>query len=70
MSTRKQTAIGTSTRMFLPKEMLVKEGDTMYVVEMPDGYYISPVDQETAVQVEIAREGMKRFRETLAKLAK
>jgi death-on-curing protein len=55
MSTLKLTAIGTSTGVVLPKEMLVrmrvKKGDTIYVVETPDGYHISPVNHETTDQV-------------------
>jgi putative addiction module antidote len=73
-ATLKLTAIGTSTGVVIPKEMLsrmkVGRGDVLHVVETPDGYLFSPYDPEVARQVEIGREFMKEYRDTFKVLAK
>jgi len=67
------TAVGTSTGVVIPKEMLhrmrVARGDTLHVVESPDGYRITPYDPGVAAQVELGRKFMKEYRDTFKALA-
>jgi len=74
MTTLKLTAIGTSTGMVIPKEMLARmkltRGDVVHVVETPDGYLLTPYDPKVAEQVEAGREFMKEYRDTFKVLAK
>jgi putative addiction module antidote len=74
MATLKLTAVGTSTGVVIPKEMLnrmkVSRGDKLHVVETPDGYLLTPYDPAIAAQVEVGRELMKDYRETFKALAK
>jgi putative addiction module antidote len=48
MATLKLTAVGTSTGVVIPKEMLarmkVARGDKLHVVETPDGYLLTSYD--------------------------
>ena len=73
MATLKLTAVGTSTGVVIPKEMLkrmkVTRGDALHVVETPDGYLITPYDPAIAAQVEAGREFMKEYRDTFKALA-
>ena len=73
MATLKLTAVGTSTGVVIPKEMLnrmkVARGDTLHVVETPEGYLLTPFDPEVAAQVEAGREFMKEYRDTFKILA-
>jgi putative addiction module antidote len=74
MAVLKLTAVGTSTGVVIPKEMLnrmkVERGDALHVVETPDGYLITPFDPDIAAQVELGREFMKEYRDTFKALAK
>ncbi len=64
----KLTAVGTSTGVIIPKEMLnrlkVARGDTLHVIETPDGYLATPFDPGIAAQVEAGPEFMKKYRDT------
>lgn len=66
--------IGNSLGVTLPKEALaalkVDKGDTLTLTEAPDGFRITPYDQEIASQFEIMRAVMKRRRNALRELAK
>lgn len=66
--------IGTSAGVILPKEALkhlgVAEGDSIFLVESPTGYEVTPYDPEFEKQLEIARKGIKGFKNTLRELAK
>ncbi len=66
--------VGTSSGVLLPKEALnhlgVEEGDTLFLVESAAGYELSSYDPEFERQLEIARKGMKAYRNTLRELAK
>lgn len=72
--TLKLTAVGTSTGLVIPKEMLnrmkVERGDVLHVVETPEGYLITPYDPKVASQLEAGREFMKEYRDTFKALAK
>jgi putative addiction module antidote len=73
-ATLKLTAIGTSTGIVIPKEMLnrmkVQRGDVLHVVETPDGYLLTPYDPRVAEQVDAGRELMKSYRDAFKALAK
>ena len=66
--------VGNSLALIVPKhvrqKMGVKEGDTVYLTETPDGYHVSPYDPEFARQMELAEKGMKKYRNALRELAK
>jgi putative addiction module antidote len=69
----KLTAIGNSTGVVLPKELLeklrVQRGDELMVLETPDGITLTPFDPEFARQMEVAEKVMRRRRNLLKKLA-
>ncbi len=74
MTTLKLTAIGTSTGVIIPKEMLARmnlsKGDVLYAVEAPDGSYrLTPYDPLFAKKMEKADDIMRRYRNTLHVLA-
>jgi len=72
-ATVKVTAIGNSTGIILPKEVLAKlrvsKGDQLYITETPGGIELSPYDPEFADQMAAAREVMRENRDVLRKLA-
>ena len=74
MQKLKLTTVGTSTGTVIPKEMLnrlkVKKGDTLFAIETPDGYLLTPYNPEVEEQLELGREFMKQYRETFRALAK
>lgn len=74
MPTLKLTKIGTSTGAVIPKEMLhrmkVDKGDTLFAVETPEGYLLTPYDPAVEEQLGAGREFMKQYRETFKALAK
>jgi hypothetical protein len=49
--------------------MKVAPGDTLHVVETPEGYLLTPFDPEVAAQVEAGREFMKEIPRYLQDLA-
>ncbi len=69
----KVSAIGNSTGVILPKEVLerlrVGRGDELMVRETPDGIVLSPYDPEMARQMDVAEKIMREDRELLRKLA-
>ena len=69
----KLTAIGNSTGVVLPKEILdrlhVGRGDELSVVETPDGIMLTAYDPELAEQMEVAERIMREDRDLLRKLA-
>jgi len=70
----KITAIGNSMGILLPKEALIKmkasKGDTLYLVESPEGYTLTPYEKDFGNQIEIAEKVLKKYRNALQKLAK
>lgn len=74
MTAVKLTSIGNSVGVILPKELLVKlgvrKGDTLQVVETPDGLHLSTADPEFERQMEVARQVMKERAAVLRELAK
>jgi putative addiction module antidote len=70
----KLTAMGTSTGAVIPKEMLarlkVSKGDTLFAVETPSGYLLTPYDPAIEEQLSLGRGFMADYRETFRTLAK
>ena len=74
MQSLKLTAIGNSVGVILPKELLAKlgveKGDSLYVVDQPDGVRLTVSDPEFEAQMAEARRLMKKWRNVLHELAK
>lgn len=74
MTALKLKAVGNSTGLILPREILAKlhveKGDSLYVVETPNGIELTPYDPAFERQVETARKVMKKRRAVLRELAK
>jgi putative addiction module antidote len=74
MQKLKLTTVGSSTGTVIPKEMLnrlkVEKGDTLFAIETPNGYLLTPYNPEVEEQLELGREFMKQYRETFRALAK
>ena len=66
--------IGNSTGLILPKELLgrlgLQQGDQVFVTEGPDGLVIGKRDDTFEKGMEIARQVMKEYSQTLKELAK
>ena len=73
MASVKVVAVGNSTGVILPKEVVqrlrVQKGDTLYLLETPNGIELTPYDREFAAQMEIAERVMREDRDVLKKLA-
>ena len=73
MASVKVVAVGNSTGVILPKEVVqrlrVKKGDTLYLLETPNGIELTPYDREFAAQMDIAERVMREDRDVLKKLA-
>ena len=74
MHTLKLTQVGNSVGVILPKDALARlqleKGDTIYMTETPNGYRLTVTDPAFEEQMTAARKIMKRYRATLAELAK
>lgn len=74
MTVLKLTTVGTSTGVVIPKEMLsrlkVGKGDTLFAIETPSGYLLTPYDPEIERQLRLGQEIMNEYRDTLRALAK
>ncbi len=72
--TLKVRKIGNSLGVVLPKDVLAKlrvgEGDELSVSDTPDGVALTGGDAEFTRQMEIMRDIMRRYRNTLRELAK
>ena len=70
----KLRAVGTSTGLLIPKEMLARlhaeKGATLYAVETPAGYTLTALDPTVKRQVEAGEAFMDRYRDVFAALAK
>jgi putative addiction module antidote len=74
MQSLKVTTVGNSAGVILPKEVLeklrVSKGDVLYLVEEPDGYKLTPYNQEFVEQMEVAEDIMREDRDVLKVLSK
>ena len=75
MPALKLIAVGASTGVVIPEEMLtrlnVREGDILYAVETPDGgYSLAPHNPDFDGKADKAEEITGRYRNTLRDLAK
>lgn len=70
----KVTAVGNSMGILLPKEALNKlkasKGDTLYLVDSPEGLTLTPYQQDFEAQMETAESVMKKYRNAFHELAK
>jgi putative addiction module antidote len=74
MTALKLTAIGTSTGVVIPKDMLarlkVSEGDSLYVVETAEGYLLTPRDPAITEEIKLGERFMEQYSDTFKALAK
>ena len=70
----KVTTIGNSMGIVLPKEALKKlkadKGEILYLVDSPEGFMLTPYQQNFEQQMEVAEKVMKKYRNALHELAK
>lgn len=68
----KISRIGNSMGVIFPKELMSKlnldKGDSLFLVETPEGMLISPYNPEFAAQMETARGLMRKRRNVLREL--
>jgi putative addiction module antidote len=69
----KLIAVGNSTGVILPKELLEKfrlqKGDELHALETPDGIRLTQFDEKFDQQLDVAESVMRRRRNLLRKLA-
>ncbi len=69
----KITTVGSSVGIVLPKEVLAKlhvqKGDSLYITETPNGVQLTPYDEKFARTMEVADKVMRKYRDTLRRLA-
>lgn len=72
-TTVKLTTVGNSVGIVLPRELLAKlrvsKGDSLYVVETPEGIELTPYRPDFAAQMGLAEDIMRENRDVLKKLA-
>lgn len=70
----KLTAVGTSTGVVIPKELLTRlrleKGDVLHAIETRDGLLLTPYDAEVERQIAHGLDIMKENREAFRALAK
>ena len=66
--------IGNSLGVTLPKEALEKmsvgEGDIIFLTDAPEGFKVTPYDENFEKAMEALGEGSKQYRNALRELAK
>ncbi|MFW5443093.1 MAG: AbrB/MazE/SpoVT family DNA-binding domain-containing protein [Methylococcaceae bacterium] len=74
MNKVKVTSIGNSMGVVLPKEALTKlktgKDETLYLVDSPDGFMLTPYQKNFKKQMEATEKTMKKYRNALPELAK
>lgn len=70
----KVTKIGNSLGVILPRDLLGKlqldKGDSIFLVDSPEGFRITPYDPQFAEQMEAARNLMRKRRNVINELSK
>jgi putative addiction module antidote len=60
--------------ILLPKKAIKKlkanKGDTLYLIDTPEGFTLTPYQQDFEAQMEAAETVMKNYRNAFRKLAK
>jgi putative addiction module antidote len=73
ITTLKITSIGNSVGVILPKELLahfnLEKGDELHVSLTPDGYALTPYDEEFVSQMRMGEQIMREDRDVLKLLA-
>ena len=73
INTLKLTTVGNSVGVVFPKEILsklrVEKGDTLYVVETPEGIELTAYRPDFAAQMDAAEKIIRENRDVLRKLA-
>jgi putative addiction module antidote len=68
------TTVGNSVGVVLPKEIVARlriaKGDSLSIVETPNGIELSAYDQAFEEEMAAARKVMRRYRNALRELAK
>jgi putative addiction module antidote len=74
MTALKLTQIGNSVGLILPKEVLARlkleKGDTVFVTDAANGVMLTPYSPAFELQMNSARQVMKKRRHVLRELAK
>ncbi|MDO9405828.1 MAG: AbrB/MazE/SpoVT family DNA-binding domain-containing protein [Polaromonas sp.] len=74
MHTLKLTQIGNSVGVILPREVLgrlkLAKGESVFLMETPDGYVITPYDPALDEELNAGRAFMHDYRDTFHQLAK
>ncbi|HEY2912384.1 MAG TPA: AbrB/MazE/SpoVT family DNA-binding domain-containing protein [Candidatus Angelobacter sp.] len=74
MAVLKLTSLGNSTGLVIPKEMLERlragEGDELFALETPNGYFLTSHDPDLEEELRLGREFMRKYDETFRSLAK
>ena len=64
---------GNSLIAIIPQEIAatlnLNDGDTLYLTQTPNGYEITAFDPDFAQKMEVARRGIKKYRNALHDLA-
>jgi putative addiction module antidote len=72
-TTTKIIAIGNSAGIILPKETLarlkIEKGDTVCLSETPFGAHLTPYDEQFMQKQKATERVMRKYRDTLRKLA-
>ena len=70
----KVTTVGSSAGIVLPKEVLTRlkvvKGDSVFLIESPDGFRITPYDPDFEEDMSLARQVMRKRRNLLRELAR
>lgn len=74
MVTLKVRKVGNSLGVILPQSVLdelnLAEGGEFTLTKSPEGFRLTSYDPDFKAKMEIAREGMAKYRNTLRELAK
>ena len=67
------SAIGNSLGVILPNAILdrlrVSKGDSLFIIETPNGTKLTTCDREFAARMEVAEQAMRQKHDVLRKLA-
>jgi putative addiction module antidote len=70
----KLRAVGNSTGIVLPKEVLteldLRQDDKVFLVRTEKGYTITPYDETVKEALDVAKDVVKRYRNAFQELAK